>query len=116
MKIDKQRLKDKLLAEFNECQTPGWDSYNARPVSQEEYDRFLTLIDSLPTDIDHPDLGPIYDGTFEMEWGTEKGAALVFWDDTKWCVMSYDKEELRPCYYFESEFPEELYKHLKKIQ
>lgn len=115
MKLDKEKLKRKLLCEFTDCQEPGWDSYTALPVSKEEYDRFLGLIDLLPPDIEHPRLSPLYDGTFEIEWETPEDSVLIFWDDTEWVAMFWKKRVLIPLIRFKKDIPDEVSIFIKEL-
>lgn len=51
-----------------ECGSPGWDGYNALPVSQDTVDLAYRFISALPLNIKLPEIGAEPDGCISFEW------------------------------------------------
>ncbi len=66
--------QNKILEEldnvFEKCSVPGWDGYDAQPISLEAYSEATKLIRSLPlvSFIPSPDIVPEPSGEIALEW------------------------------------------------
>jgi len=58
------------------CSKPGWDGYDATPVSSEAVARALLLIELLPEWIQLPELAPSPEGEISFEWYSERDRIL----------------------------------------
>jgi len=61
-------LNDQLYDIVEECSKPGWDGYDAEPVSQEAYANAYRFIERLPLDFPAPSIGAEPDGHITFEW------------------------------------------------
>lgn len=59
-----------------ECSQPGWDGYNARPISHTVYTNARAFLNELPSWLPAPDVVPEADGEIAIEW--ELGPDRVF--------------------------------------
>jgi hypothetical protein len=59
-----------------ECAEPGWDGYDAQPVSEETLERVVAFLRALPESIPVPDLVPEPDGEVSVDW--QRGPRRVF--------------------------------------
>lgn len=57
-----------LRAEFHASQRPGWDGYDAEPVSQSTFAQACAFLNALPRDIVMPSVGAEPDGDLTFEW------------------------------------------------
>jgi hypothetical protein len=69
-------VRDEVLALLHEAGHPGWDGYQAAPVSAEAVANTLTFIDLLPSDMPGPDVVPEPDGEIALEWYKTPGWVL----------------------------------------
>ncbi|MFH1857211.1 MAG: hypothetical protein ABH836_08350 [Candidatus Omnitrophota bacterium] len=51
-----------------DCSEPGWDGYDAVPISGEVYLKIFTLINNFSIGLQAPELVPENDGAITLEW------------------------------------------------
>lgn len=69
-------IRGELADVWEECSEPGWDGYNALPVTWDSHcdaDRFLR---ALPFQTSAPSIGAEPDGQITLEWGPSKQRRL----------------------------------------
>lgn len=59
---------NRALDIFNGCDTTGWDTYDAKPISKLVISNTLSLFKMIPNNIQIPNLIPNTDGTLQLEW------------------------------------------------
>ena len=65
-----QEALDELAEIWNECQSPGWDGYDAVPIEQDTLRDAYMLIESLPLGFPRPSIGAEPDGQLTLAWRT----------------------------------------------
>jgi hypothetical protein len=66
----------RVLELFEECNKPGWDGYDACPVSEDAKRGAWLLLKLLPRGILPPDIIPEPDGKIALEWDLGKDMLL----------------------------------------
>ena len=61
-------LVDEAFELYRECCEPGWDGYDALPLSQDSFLHARIFIDLIPVRAPRPDLVPSPDGWISFEW------------------------------------------------
>ncbi len=61
-------ILDSLLEVFMEASTPGWDGYDAHPVSTATLAQALAFLDLLPSTLPRPEISAHPDGELAFEW------------------------------------------------
>jgi hypothetical protein len=61
-------LDEQLYDVVEQCARPGWDGYDAEPVSQEAYANAYRFIEGLPLDFPMPSISAEPDGHITFEW------------------------------------------------
>ena len=64
----KRLLVDEAIEIYIECSEPGWDGYDALPLSPESFLYASTFIELIPVWAPRPDLVPSPDGWISFEW------------------------------------------------
>ena len=64
----KQLLVSEAFEIYIERSEPGWDGYDASPLSKESFLQARSFIDMIPVWAPRPDLVPSPDGWFSFEW------------------------------------------------
>jgi hypothetical protein len=59
---------NELYQVFNECRNSNWDTYGAKPVSEEILQFASQLLEALPLGTPAPSLGAEPDGQITLEW------------------------------------------------
>lgn len=72
----RDELQKTAIEVFNECQEPGWDGYDATPISKAALEGAIALVAVLPDRIDTPDIVPEADGRIALEW--DRGTDMIF--------------------------------------
>jgi hypothetical protein len=77
--INRHRLLQKLDNLYNDCSVPGWDGYNAHPISKKGYFEAKKLINKLVvvTFIPMPDIVPEPSGAIAFEWSEGKRRTFI---------------------------------------
>lgn len=57
-----------LARVLDECSKPGWDGYDARPISEKAAARALAFLNALPSSLVPPDVVPEPDGEIAVDW------------------------------------------------
>jgi hypothetical protein len=73
-------LATDLFAEYEAYNVPGWDGYDAEPVTNETVDTARRFRRLLPRALRAPDIAPGADGTIGFEWrhGPRNHYKLIF--------------------------------------
>lgn len=66
--IGSSGLEEQLYDVFRHCAQPGWDGYDAEPVSQEAYANAYRFLEGLPLDFPMPSISAEPDGQVTFEW------------------------------------------------
>jgi hypothetical protein len=61
-------LRGELAEIWEECRVPGWDGYDALPVTWEAYENASRFLLALPWNVPAPSLGAEPDGHITAEW------------------------------------------------
>lgn len=64
----KRLLVDEAIEICIECSEPGWDGYDASPVSRDSFLHARSFLDLIPVWAPRPDLVPSPDGWISFEW------------------------------------------------
>ncbi len=72
----KTGLSDEASEIAEECKDPGWDGYEAAPISLEALRRSLILIHALPDFSPLPELVPAPEGEIAFEWNSGNDKTL----------------------------------------
>ncbi len=64
----KRLLADEAFEIYIECSEPGWDGYDAAPLSKDSFFHASSFIDLIPVWAPRPDLVPSPDGWISFEW------------------------------------------------
>ncbi len=64
-------LRDEIAAVVRNSSRPGWDGYDAEPISIDSANRALRLIEALPEHITPPSVIPEPSGEIGLEWHTD---------------------------------------------
>ena len=76
-----RQLRRALLANLDElyerCSQPGWDGYDAMPITMDTYNEARELITLLPTQCPPPDVMPDPSGHVSFEWYKSLRRVLV---------------------------------------
>lgn len=64
----RESLRDDIESLFRRCSRPGWDGYDAEPVSVKSANGALQIINALPDHIAPPSVIPEPDGEVALEW------------------------------------------------
>ncbi|MYA27950.1 MAG: hypothetical protein F4Z24_01155 [Nitrospira sp. SB0666_bin_27] len=64
----KRLLVDEAFEIYIECSEPGWDGYDAAPLSEGSFFYARSFIDLIPVWAPRPDLVPSPDGWISFEW------------------------------------------------
>lgn len=64
----KEYLKSSAIAIKIESSKPGWDGYDACPISDSSLEDILALIEKLPSEVSSPDIVPETSGEIGLEW------------------------------------------------
>lgn len=64
----KRLLADEAFEIYSECSEPGWDGYDASPLSRDSFLHARNFLDLIPVWAPRPDLVPSPDGWISFEW------------------------------------------------
>ena len=64
----KRLLVDEAIEICIECSEPGWDGYDASPLSRDSFLHARSFLDLIPVWAPRPDLVPSPDGWISFEW------------------------------------------------
>ena len=79
----KRDLKTELMSLLDECSEPGWDGYDAEPLSKLATISAMVFIDSIPEVTMTPEVSASPDGGLTLEWeGSERILSVTMYDDT----------------------------------
>lgn len=79
----KTDLKRELTPLFNECSEPGWDGYDAEPLSKPVTVSAMAFIDSIPEGTITPEISASPDGGLTLDWeGSGRILSVNIYDDT----------------------------------
>src|SRR5205809_10547 len=76
LRKDVRSAREQLSQVFAVCQQPGWDGYDAEPVSKKTYLKADELLNALPKDIPVPSVGVEADGHLTLEWYKSPSSVL----------------------------------------
>lgn len=76
MPPDDERLRRELENIRQECFTPDWDGYGAKPVNETSIQYVLRFLNNLSSGISYPELAPEPTGDLTMVW-RKKGYHLI---------------------------------------
>ncbi len=62
------QLQRALYQIYKDCSQPGWDGYDAYPVSADTLELAIRVLNSLSPDFPQPSFGAEPDGQLTMEW------------------------------------------------
>lgn len=66
--LDAKGVFDELFDVWNQCSSPDWDGYGARPVTYGAFMTALSFLKALPPGTPAPDVGAEPDGHITLEW------------------------------------------------
>ncbi|OHB75843.1 MAG: hypothetical protein A2Z34_05440 [Planctomycetes bacterium RBG_16_59_8] len=69
-------LIDQTMEMHDECSSPGWDGYDAEPLTTESLSSVRRFLESLPDYIQQPEIVPEPTGGIAFEW--DKGRDVIF--------------------------------------
>ncbi len=72
----KRLLVSEAFEIYSECSEPGWDGYDALPLSKDSFLHALSFIDLIPVWAAPPDLVPSPDGWISFEWRSRQDRIL----------------------------------------
>ncbi len=109
---------EELRALYKEVHNPGWDGYEARPISRATFDRAVAFLRALPHSLPTPEVIPEPTGTIAFEWqrapdlvlsvSVSNGYTLAF-------AGLFGRSRIYGTEAFIDEFPEPLLAHLRRI-
>lgn len=102
-----------------ECASPGWDGYDAAPISQGTCDRTRAFLNELPIWMPAPDIVPEADGEIAIEWyvgphqvfSISIGAA----GPLHFAGLFGQEDELHGVKSFDGSIAQELVQHIEKL-
>jgi hypothetical protein len=66
--VNRQQVFQALASQAETCEKPGWDGYDAEPVTLDAYRCAYRLVEQLPAGIPMPSVGAEPDGHLTLEW------------------------------------------------
>ncbi len=90
--MNKSEITSEIGRVTRDCSKPGWDGYDAEPVSAESARHAIAFVDRLPDGIVLPaEVTPEPDGEISLEWTNPSSAwlSLSFSSDGKILTFSY---------------------------
>ena len=59
------------------CKSPGWDGFNARPITQDAISETEKFLRKLPSSVPQPHISPQPNGGIILEWRNEDSSTLI---------------------------------------
>jgi hypothetical protein len=115
---NRQEVLNRLEEISEECSRLGWDGDSAVPISAPLQKVARVLIQSLPSNLEDPDLGVELDGSVTLEWRRSQTKVIsisISPDNSLYFAALLDGIRKRAAYPFQTTFPNDLLRVVNEV-